>query len=74
MMDFKTMKEGCSLFQCNLTDEGDSVRLDFQQVSIRLAKDFKTGETEAVLIVVKGWLELLKEVLEHEASKGESTL
>ena len=74
MMDFKTMKEGCSLFQCNLTDEGDSVRLDFPQVSIRLAKDFKTGETEAVLFVVKGWLELLKEVLEHEASKGESIL
>lgn len=74
MMDFKTMKEGCSLFQCNLTDEGDSVRLDFPQVSIRLAKDFKTDETEAVLFVVKGWLELLKEVLESEQGKATATL
>ena len=74
MMDFKTMKEGCSLFQCNLTDEGDSVKLEFPKVSFRLAKDFNTGETEAVLFVVKGWLELLKEVLEHEQEKAKPPL
>ena len=73
-MDFKTMKEGCSLFQCNLTDEGESVLFEFPKVSVRLAKDFNTGEIEAVLFILKGWLELLKEVLEYESGKGESTL
>jgi hypothetical protein len=66
-MTFETMKEGASLFQCKLTDEGDSVSFEFPKVTMKIAKDFKTGETEDVLFVLKGWLELLKEVLENEA-------
>lgn len=68
-MTFKTMKECASLFQCRLTDEGESVLFEFPQVSVRIAKDFKTGETEAVLFVLKGWLDILKEVLESEAQE-----
>jgi hypothetical protein len=68
-MTFETMKECASLFQCRLTDNGDSVTFEFPKVTMKIAKDFNTGETEAVLFVLKGWLDILKEVLESEAQE-----
>lgn len=71
-MKFEDMKQGCSLFNCNLVDDGTDVVLEFPKVSVRLAKDFRAEETEVILFVVKGWLGVLQEVLADSRDNEQS--
>lgn len=69
MMTLEELKQACALCECKLSESGNTVNMEFPDVTIQLSKHFEVGKTEAVLFVVKGWLAYIREFLSSESTK-----
>lgn len=64
MITLDDMKRGCALCQCNVTDNEENVSFRFPEVEIIVRRNFNVDKTEAALFIFRGWLKILREVLD----------
>ena len=65
-MTIDTFKQAARMMKCIVTENEDTVTLAFQNVTVIIPKDFRTGEAEAELFLAKGWMKPIRETLDNE--------